>query len=184
MHPFLQVSARTLHSLALALWLGGLIAIGALVAPTAFHVTRSAPALAGNLPLQNTIAGGIVGGSLRLFNYLTLVCGVVLLVSNFALRPASNRRWTDACLLTTCVLLGSALLLTFGLTPAMDAAQSRGDLAAFDRMHHGYEQLSTLLQFPLLLLLTFFSVFRDTALKPSRPSVRSVPTRTNSGEPE
>ena len=166
MYPFLQVAARTFHSIALALWLGGLIAIGALVAPTAFHVTRSAPALAGNLPLQNTIAGGIVGGSLHLFNYLTLVCGVVLLVSNFALRPASNRRWTDACLLTTCVLLGSALLLTFGLTPAMDAAQSRGDSPAFDRMHHSYEQLSTLLQFPLLLLLTLFSALRDTPRSP------------------
>ena len=173
MHLFVQVSARTLHTLALALWLGGLIAIGALVAPTAFHVTRSAPALAGNLPLQNAVAGGIVGGSLRLFNYLTLACGIVLLLSNIMLRPVSDRRWTSACLALTALLLLSALLLTFGLTPAMDAAQSRGDFAAFDTLHHGYEQLSTLVQFPLLLLLTLFAALRDT-----------LPPRPNSGESE
>jgi len=166
MHPSLLVAARTLHGLALALWLGGLIAIGALVAPTAFHVTRSAPALAGNMPLENAIAGGIVGGSLRLFNYLTLACGVVLALSNLALRPASSRRWTGACLGVTLALLLSALFLTLGLSPAMDAAQSRSDLAAFDRMHHGYEQLSTLLQFPLLLLLTLFAALRDTPCRP------------------
>ena len=167
MPPFLQVSARTLYSLALALWLGGLIALGALAAPTAFHVTRSAPALAGNVPLQNAIAGDIIGGSLRLFNDLTLACGVILLLSSFALRPATSRPWAGLCFGVTLALLLSALFLTFGLTPAMDAAQSRGDLAAFDKMHHGYEQLSTLLQFPLLLLLTLFAVLRDTKSPPA-----------------
>ena len=171
MSPLLQVSARTLHTLALALWLGGLLAIGALVAPTAFHVTRSAPALSGNLPLQNALAGGIVGGSLRLFNFLTLACGVVLLLSNIMLRPASNRRWTSASLAVTLLLLLSALFLTFGLTPAMDAAQSRGDLTAFDNMHHGYEQLSTLVQFPLLLLLTLFAALRDSGRSPPPPPI-------------
>lgn len=166
MPPFLLVAARTLHSVALSFWLGGLIAIGALVAPIAFHVTRSAPALVGNVPLQNALAGGIVGGSLHLFNYLTLACGAVLLVSSFALQPVSNRRWTSACLVVILALLISALVLTFGLTPAMDAAQSRGDFGAFDRMHHSYEQLSTLLQFPLLLLLTLFAALRDSQLPP------------------
>lgn len=167
MRPFLLpsvllISARTLHLLALALWVGGLVAIGALVAPTAFHVARTTPALAGNLPLQNALAGGVVGGSLRLFNVLTLVCAGVLLAASFALRPASNPRWAGACLGVTLALLLSALYLTFGLTPAMDAAQAQGNFASFDRMHHGYEQVSTLLQFPLLLLLTLFTVLRDT----------------------
>lgn len=162
MPSFLLVSARTLHLLALALWLGGLVAIGALVAPTAFHAARTAPALAGNLPAQNALAGAVVGGSLRLFNVLCLVSVAVLLVSNLALLTTAGRRWTGACLAATGLLLLSALYLTFGLTPALDAAQARGDMAGFDRMHHGYEQVSTLLQFPLLLLLTLFTALRDT----------------------
>ncbi len=162
MTPFFLVSARALHLLALGLWLGGLVAIGALVAPTAFHVTRTAPALVGNLPAQNVLAGAIVGGSLRLFNILCLVSGIVLLAASLALRSSTDRRWTGACLVVTLLLLLSALFLTFGLTPALDAAQARGDLASFDKMHHGYEQVSTLFQFPLLLLLTLFTALRDT----------------------
>lgn len=163
MTSFLVVSARALHLLALALWLGGLVAIGALVAPTAFHATRTAAALAGNLPAQNALAGAIVGGSLRLFNILCLVCAAVLLAANFVLRPSADRRWTGACLAVTLLLLLSALYLTLGLTPALDAAQARGDMTSFDRMHHNYEQVSTLLQFPLLLLLTLLTALRDTA---------------------
>ena len=60
------------------------------------------------------------------------------------------------------MLLLSALYLTFGLTPALNAAQARGDLGSFDTMHHLYEQVSTLFQFPLLLLLTLFTGLRDT----------------------
>ena len=166
MPPFFLVAARTLHLLALALWLGGLVAIGAFVAPTAFHATRTATALAGNLPEQNALAGAIVGGSLRLFNVLCLVSAAMLLAANLALLTATDRRWTGACLGLMLLLLLSALYLTFGLTPALDAAQARGDMTGFDRMHHGYEQVSTLFQFPLLLLLTLFTALRDSPPAP------------------
>ena len=158
----LVVSARFLHLLALALWLGGIVAIGALVAPTAFHAARTAPALAGDISAQNALAGDIVGDSLHLFNFMTFACAALLLASNGLLLARTPRRWTGACLLLTLALLASALFLTFDLTPAMDAARRQGDGAAFDRMHHEYEQLSTLLQFPLLLLLALFTAFRDT----------------------
>jgi len=62
--PLPDILLRAGHTVALGLWLGGLVAIGALVAPTAFHLTRSLPALAGSASLQNAIAGGVVGGSL------------------------------------------------------------------------------------------------------------------------
>ncbi len=162
MNSVLPITARVLHGLALALWLGGLVAIGALVAPTAFHAARSAPLLAGSPAAQNTLAGAVVGGSLRLFNFLTLGCAAMLLVSNLLLLPKTSRRWTSACLAVTAVLLLSTLSLAFGLTPAMDHAQASGDLASFDKMHHSYEQISTLFQMPLLLLLTLFTALRDT----------------------
>ena len=160
--PLLFVAARALHLLALALWLGGLVAIGALVAPTAFHVTRTAPALAGNLAQQNALAGAIVGGSLRLFNSMDFACAAALLASNLLLFRTS-RRWTGACFGATLVLLASTLYLALGLTPAMDLAQARGQMAAFDQMHHQYEQVSTLFQMPLLLLLILFTALRDSS---------------------
>ena len=160
--PLFLVLARTLHLLALALWLGGLVAIGALVAPTAFHATRTAPALAGNLPQQNALAGAVVGGSLRLFNTLAFACAAALLAANLLLLPSASRRWTGACLGTTLVLLASTLYLALGLTPALDLAQAQGRMTAFDQMHREYEQLSTLFQLPLLLLLTLLTALRGT----------------------
>ena len=159
---FLLAAARCLHLLAVALWLGGLVAIGALVAPTAFHVARSAPALAGNVSGQNALAGGVVGGSLRLLNIMEIVCAAVLLTVNVWLLRHTSRRWTGACLLATLVLLASTFFLTFSLTPAMDYAQAHGEMGAFDQMHHLYERLSTLFQMPLLLLLCAFTALRDT----------------------
>ena len=81
------ILARTLHAVSLSLWLGGLVAIGALVAPTAFHVTRTAPAFVSNLSLQNAVAGGVVGGSLHLFTFLCYACGLLLLLANALLLP-------------------------------------------------------------------------------------------------
>ena len=164
--PRLSVFAvvlRALHLLALALWLGGLVAIGALVAPTVFRAVRAFPALAGSVPLQNTLAGSVVGGSLQKFGFLSLACAAVLLVVNSLLLSRTSRRWTTACLGATLLLLASSLFLLFGLTPAMDQAQASGNLVSFDKMHHLYEQLSTLFQMPLLLLLLLFTALRDTS---------------------
>ena len=167
--PFLPVFARWLHAVALALWLGGLVAVGALVAPTAFGVARAHPALAGDPAAQNAVAGGVVGGSLRGFNVVCYASGLALLLSDaLLLRRGAGRRWAAAGLIVTALLLGSALFLGLWLTPAMDAAQARGDLATFDRLHHGYERLSSLVQLPLLLLLALFAALRDTAGHESR----------------
>ena len=165
MTAFLPIVARWLHTVALSLWLGGLIAIGALVAPTTFHIVRADAQLAGDSARQNTIAGGIVGGSLHLFNFVCYACGVLLLLSNALLLPHTNRRWIVACFLTSALLLASAFYLGLSLTPALDAARGLGNMSTFDRLHHQYEQLSTLLQLPLLLLLAFFAALRDTQPK-------------------
>jgi len=139
LRPFVPILARALHAVALSLWLGGLVAIGALVAPTAFQVTRSHPAFAGNPALQNAIAGGVVGGSLHLFTFVCYGCGLLLLLANALLLRHAHRRWALAAIVITCLLLGTALTLGVSLTPAMDAAQAHGDRATFDRLHHLYE---------------------------------------------
>ncbi len=162
MRPFVPILARTLHAVALSLWLGGLVTIGALVAPTVFHVTRTLPAFTGNLPLQNAVAGGVVGGSLHLFTFLCYACGVLLLLANALLLGHSDRRWAMAGMIVSSLLLCTAFFLGLYLTPAMDAAQARGDLATFDRLHHLYEQVASVVQMPLLLLLALFGALRDT----------------------
>jgi len=165
LRPFLPLLARTLHAVALSLWLGGLVVIGALVAPTAFQVTRSHPAFAGNPALQNAVAGGVVGGSLHLFTFVCYGCGLLLLLANALLLRHAHRRWALAAMVVTSLLLATALTLGLYVTPAMDAAQAQGDLATFDRLHHGYERISSLVQLPLLLLLALLGALRDTPCK-------------------
>ena len=160
--PVVTLAARALHTVALGLWLGGLVAIGALVAPTAFHLTRSLPAFAGNTALQNAVAGGVVGGSLKLFTVLCYVCGALLLLTGAVLFRSVPRRPAQACLIVSALLLLSSLYLGLSLTPALDAAQARSDFATFDGLHHQYEQISSLVQMPLLLLLAVLGAWRDT----------------------
>jgi len=166
MTTFLPAFARWLHGIALSLWLGGLLAIGALVAPTAFHILRDSPLL--TLPQANALAGQIVGGSLRFFTFLCYGCGAVLLLTNFLLRRQADRRRLAACAIVSALLLASALALGLWLTPIMDAARLSGDLRTFDRLHHTYELVSTRVQFPLLLLLAWLGVCRDSETHPSR----------------
>lgn len=160
------VAARALHGLGLALWLGGLIAIGALVAPTAFHVLRAARALAGQPAVQTALAGGVVGGSLRVFNVVSLIYAVLMLLGNGLLlgverpRPAA-RRATIALLVLVAVLLGSLLYLSHVLFPAMDAAQAAGRMVQFDVMHHTYEDISWA-QMMGLLVAVLLTAVRDT----------------------
>jgi len=162
MRTALLVFLRWLHTIALALWLGGLIAIGALVAPAAFHVVRVSPAFAGNLGLQNNIAGGIVGSSLHSFTAVCFACGFLLLFVNGILLREAGRQWTFCLLAVSLALLLSVFYLGFALTPAMEQAQNLGNSPLFDQLHHRYEMISIDFQFPLLLLTAFLSALRDT----------------------
>lgn len=161
------ILARWLHAIALSLWLGGLIAIGALVAPVAFHTVHINPALTGNATAQAALAGGIVGDSLRRFNVVCYACGGLLLLANGLLLARAglsprHRVWTAFALLVALALSASALYLGLGLFPALDSAQGQGNRTLFDSLHARYERISTHLQFPLLLALALLSALRDT----------------------
>ena len=132
-------AARWLHRVALSLWLGGLIAIGALVAPPAFHI----------IPHNPILAGAVVGGSRR------LLVDLGRLAARVGPRPAAL-----CSLALTGLLLALTGYLGWSLFPALDAAQAGGHLALFDRLHHRYERLSGL-QLPLLLGLAAAATARD-----------------------
>ncbi|BDI30936.1 hypothetical protein CCAX7_29870 [Capsulimonas corticalis] len=166
MNFWLSVAARWVQGVALSLWLGGVIAIGALAAPAAFHVTRAHAALAGNLALQNDIAGAIIGQAFRNFNVLCIVCGVLLLLSGMAvarLRPSPRvRRLTVISSVVTLILLGLTVYLQYALFPVIDAAKLQQHWPLFDRLHHLYVGITNA-QLPLLLVVAWVISLRDTA---------------------
>lgn len=165
MRRFVPTFARWLHGVSLSLWLGGLVAVGALVAPIAFRAVRAAPALANNADAQNALAGGIVGDSLSRLNTLSLVCAVLILAANgllLATAPsnAAARRWTIACLFVTLIGFACTVYVAAVLFPVIHATP-RGT-ARFDQLHVLDVRLSGL-QMALLLLLALLSAARDSA---------------------
>ena len=71
-----MLALRYAALLALVVWVGGLIALGALAAPATFDVVA-----ARHLPDGRLLAGAIVGEILRRFHHVAYVCGVVVPLS-------------------------------------------------------------------------------------------------------
>jgi hypothetical protein len=169
----LLIFVRWLTVVCLGLWLGGIVGIGAMTAPTAFNVIRESSTTESlSNEAQNALAGAIVGGTLRLFNSVCGGVSIVLLFSQILFlgawpaTPPQPRRVAAAGkpardysriligieLFLSILLIGSLAYLAFSLFPAMDAAQARHDMAQFDLYHHRYERIS-MLQLPALLTL-------------------------------
>ena len=67
---------RYLYVLALVVWLGGMVVLGAIVAPATFQVLQaSAP------EIGRALAGELFGTILARFHYVAYACGGVLLIS-------------------------------------------------------------------------------------------------------
>ena len=121
------------HTMALVIWVGGMVAIGAIVAPVAF---REAP--------DRRVAGRIVGLSLQRFDVLVVVCIVALVVTS-GLMARWYGRWSPwYAVQYACIALMSllALLSMTIVAPKMrslrraledDAMPTNG--AEFDRLH-------------------------------------------------
>src|SRR5579871_3619464 len=127
----------TLHALALMLWLGGIVVIGAIVAPAAFHV-------AGLTKMQ---AGSVVGESLRRLGPVIEVGGLVMVAVQYLERRRylRSRALFLADSVRQVLTLGALLLAEYGkyvLFPALDSARAANNLASFDRFHHLYSALA------------------------------------------
>lgn len=121
------------HTMALVIWVGGMVAIGLIVAPVAF---REAP--------DRSVAGRIVGLSLQRFDLLVVVCIVALVVTS-GLMARWYGRWSPwyavqyACIALMSV---SALLSMTIVAPRMRSLRrALGDGSAptngaeFNRLH-------------------------------------------------
>jgi hypothetical protein len=132
------VVATWLHIVAIGLWMGAMLGVGALVAPVAFQLARDQ-------------AGTILGESFRRLNYFGLGCAAVVGATTAV--EALARRLTRASLARLALVAlaaGIAWHLGWQVFPQMDALRASGQMAEFDLLHARYEQLGHA-QFVLLL---------------------------------
>ncbi len=81
-----MLAVRYAYVLALVAWLGGMVLLGAIVAPTTFQVLQAADPVNGR-----ALAGALFGATLARFHPLAYVAGSVLLVALVAMRVLGPR---------------------------------------------------------------------------------------------
>jgi uncharacterized membrane protein len=137
-----MVALRFVAGLALAVWLGGAVAIGSIVAPSAFAVLSAAD------------AASLVGETLRRFHVVTYVAGLALVAGLVGMALVGPRpRGFAWRLLTAGAMLAATLASGFWVdtrirsmrteigVPVSSLAPGDARRAAFGRLHG----LSTLL---------------------------------------
>ena len=148
---------------AIALWMGGLATLGAIVAPTVFRVV-AAPA---NADAMTTV--------FRRFDTLALACAVVALACEVGLRArqTSKPREDLARLLSVAGAAGVAVLEALWLSPGIDALHKAGAVRrigaageALERLHRVAESFAKLelLLLALVLVLVVRRVARRSTL--------------------
>ena len=105
--------------LALAAWIGGLVALGAVVAPELFAALEAADPAAGR-----ELAGRVFGSAFHQFQYLAWAAGVVVLAT-LGLRAALGPRPRRLAVRfwTTSAMLAASVLATFVIAPAIEAVR-------------------------------------------------------------
>ena len=75
-----MLALRYAYVLALVIWLGGMVVLGAIVAPATFHILEAHDPVAGRV-----LAGAVFGTALTRFQYVAYGCGVVVLLTLVAM---------------------------------------------------------------------------------------------------
>ena len=76
-----MLAIRYVALTALVVWLGGMVILGLLVAPSTFGVLQSADPANGRM-----LAGAVFGTILRRFHYVAYACGAILYISLFLMK--------------------------------------------------------------------------------------------------
>ena len=141
-----MLALRYVYVLALALWLGGMVVLGAVVAPTTFQVLQA------NEPTAGRLLGGVVFGAiLSRFHYVAYGAGAAALVALAAMallgpRPVAFAVRSTIVALMLLIALYSGLVVLrevgtiqqeVGLPSSLQAGDARR--VRFDELH----QLST-----------------------------------------
>ena len=145
--------------LALVVWMGGIIFLAFVEAPTAFTP--------GLLPTRH-MAGSIVGRSLDRLHYMGIASGIVFLIASMIYYRATlgNARPLAVRHLLIAVMLALTLISQFAVSPRMHALRTQAVVIdslslddpirrEFDRLHVWSENLET-----AVLLLGLLAIFR------------------------
>jgi uncharacterized membrane protein len=114
-----MLALRYVYVLALVVWLGGMVLLGAIVAPTTFEVLQASEPIAGR-----ALAGDLFGAILGRFHYVAYAAGAVLWLTLAVMavlgpRPASYAIRSAII----AVMLGVALYSGFIVLSRVDAIQ-------------------------------------------------------------
>lgn len=166
----LVLAVRYIGLAALVAWLGGMIVLGLLVAPSIFRVLQASDPTAGRV-----LAGAVFGDILRRFHLLAYVCGGLLLTTLMLERlgtsqsTGSQPRGLSARAAIVLVMLAVAAYSGFPLTREIARVQSQvqGPMnklppsdprrVLFDRLHATSTTLMTV-NMALGLVLLFWYV--------------------------
>ena len=138
-----MLALRYVYVLAMVVWLGGMVILGALVAPTTFQVLQSIEPSAGR-----ALAGEVFGVTIARFHYVAYAAGGLLLVTLAAMallgpRPQAYavRSALVACMLAVALYSGLVVLSRIdaiqqdvgGLVSRLPAGDARR--IRFDELH-------------------------------------------------
>jgi uncharacterized membrane protein len=109
-----MIALRYVHVLALAVWLGGMVVLGAIVAPTTFQV------------LERAMAGALFGAVLARFHYLAYATGGTMLLTLVAMRLLGPRPHAFAFrAVLILAMLGVALYSGIVVSSTIDTIQAQ-----------------------------------------------------------
>jgi hypothetical protein len=161
-----MLALRFAAVLALVIWIGGLVALGAFAAPAAFDVLGALGADG------RALAGAVFGETLKRFHTGAYVCGAVI-AGSLAVRAVLGPRPRRFSLrmIVTMLMIGAAAWTGFVLIPQIEEARralgaSPSALADGDPARIGFGRLhglSTLLELVPVLggLVLLFDELRD-----------------------
>lgn len=120
-----MLALRFAGLLAVAVWFGGLLALGAIAAPAIFDAVESGQIAGGRMA-----AGGLFGEILRRFHLVGYACGAVILLS-LSIRAVLGPRPRHFALgaVTTSVMLAAALYSGVVLSSRIEHLRTEIDVA-------------------------------------------------------
>ena len=115
-----MLALRYVYVLALVVWLGGMVVLGAVVAPTTFQVLQASVPATGR-----ELAGNLFGATLARFHYIAYIAGGLLLVTLTAMRVLGPRpAHVGVRAIIAAVMLAVALYSGMVVLRQIDAVQA------------------------------------------------------------
>ena len=150
-----MLALRYIYVLMLVVWLGGMLTLGALVAPTIFQVLQAYDLAGGRV-----LAGDVFGAILARFQYVAYAAGAVLLLTLFIMRllgPRPRAFGARAAIVAAMLItaLYSGLIVTQQINAVqLEAGGAPSKLPANDARRLRFDELHELSVRLMLLTMT------------------------------